>query len=100
MINSFAIDRAGFWQASPYPNIALDAFFNQAQFVELSESMRSVYEKSKASHTYNTDIERNKQCFNHNCFDQNIWAAVNALSSTEFLAALEDLIEVRVLTPT
>lgn len=99
VLNSIAIDRGGFWQASPYPNIALDAFFSQTQFVALAESMRNVYEKSKASHTYNTDIERNKQCFNHNSFDENIWEAVKALSSTEFLAALEDLLEVRGLIP-
>lgn len=99
VLDSVPIDRAGFWRASPYPNIALDAFFSQTQFVELSESMRNVYEKSKASHSYNTDIERNKQCFNNESFDQNIWEAVNALSSTEFLAALEDLLEVRGLIP-
>ena len=99
MLNSVAIDHDSFWQASPYPNIALDAFFKKPQFVEVAESMRSVYEKSKASHTYNTDIERNKQCFNHHSFDQNIWAAVEALSSSEFLAALEGLLEVRGLIP-
>jgi 2OG-Fe(II) oxygenase superfamily len=88
-----------FWAAAPYPHVALDDFFPGDFFAELSDSMRRVSEGAGASHSYNTDIERNKQCFSEESFDKNILAAADHLSGSEFLGFLESLLEVKGLIP-
>ena len=88
-----------FWAAAPYPHVALDDFFPAGFFSELSDSMRRVAERGGASHSYNTDIERNKQCFSEEVFDENIRGAADYLSGKEFLGTLESLLEVKGLIP-
>ena len=91
--------RHRFWQAEPYPHVALDGFFTADFFPRLSESMRRVSDAAGASHTYNTDIERNKQCFAEDAFDDNIRSAAHYLSGPTFLGYLEKLLEVEGLIP-
>lgn len=91
--------RQKFWAAAPYPHIALDGFFGSDFFSRLSSSMRLVSERTGASHSYNTDIERNKQCFSYESFDENIKLAAKHLSSGAFLTFLETLLEVQGLIP-
>lgn len=91
--------RRTFWAAAPYPHVALDDFFPAEFFGELAASMRRVSEAAGASHTYNTDIERNKQCFSEESFDRNIRKAAEYLSGGEFLGFLEGLLEVKGLIP-
>src|SRR5690242_13632235 len=91
--------RHRFWQAEPYPHVALDGFFTADFFARLSESMRRISDAAGASHTYNTDIERNKQCFAEDAFDDNIRNAAHYLSGPAFLGYLESLLEVKGLIP-
>lgn len=91
--------RERFWNAEPYPHVALDGFFQPEFFSQLSESMRRVSERAGASHTYNTDIERNKQCFGEDVFDENIRSAAYHLSGAGFLSYLGSLLDVDGLLP-
>jgi len=88
-----------FWRAEPYPHVAIDGFFPDDFFRRLSDSMRGVSERAGASHTYNTDIERNKQCFGEDSFDDNLRSAAQYLSGPAFLGFLEKLLEVEDLIP-
>jgi hypothetical protein len=88
-----------FWSAEPYPHVALDGFFQPDFFARLSDSMRRVADAAGASHAYNTDIERNKQCFAEDAFDENIRAAADHLAGPAFLGYLEQLLEVQGLIP-
>src|SRR5436190_5565653 len=94
-----SVTRERFWRAEPYPHVAIDGFFRDDFFRRLSDSMRRVSERAGASHTYNTDIERNKQCFGEDAFDENIRAAAQHLSGPAFLGYLESLLEVQGLIP-
>jgi Rps23 Pro-64 3,4-dihydroxylase Tpa1-like proline 4-hydroxylase len=91
--------REKFWAAEPYPHIAVDDFFRPDFFARLSHSMRQVSERGGASHSYNTDIERNKQCFAEQCFDDNLRRAAQYFSDRPFLSFLEMLLEVEGLIP-
>lgn len=91
--------RQSFWSAEPYPHVALDGFFPADFFARLSDSMRHVSERTAASHSYDTDIERSKQCFGEDAFDDNIRNAAQALSGPGFLSLLETLLEVKGLIP-
>lgn len=91
--------REQFWAAEPYPHIALDDFFPPEVFIRLSESMQRVSEGAGASDTYNTDIERNKQCFAEQSFDENLRSAAMYFSGEQFLSFLEVLLEVDGLIP-
>jgi Rps23 Pro-64 3,4-dihydroxylase Tpa1-like proline 4-hydroxylase len=91
--------REKFWRAAPYPHVALDDFFDARFFASLSASMQAIADQAPASHNYNSDIERNKQCFSENDFDANLSAAARYLSGPEFLAFLETLLEVKGLIP-
>jgi hypothetical protein len=92
------LDRAKFWNAAPYPHLAIDGFFDQTFFEHLSESMRLVSERGRASHQYNDEIQRNKQCFDNRSFDANIFKAVEHLSGS-LVTELEDLLDVKGLIP-
>jgi hypothetical protein len=81
------------------PHIALDGFFQSNFFAKLSVSMREVSERVGSSHSYNTDIERNKQCFSEESFDENIRSAAQQLSEGRFLAFLGSLLDVKGLIP-
>lgn len=91
--------REKFWAAAPYPHVALDGFFPAEFFTRLTDSMRRVSEGTRASHNYDTDIERKKQCFTEDAFDANLWEAARYLSGPRFLAFLETLLEVKGLIP-
>src|SRR6478609_6313253 len=91
--------RERFWSAEPYPHVAMDGFFPGDFFGRLSQSMQRVSEGAGASHTYNTDIERNKQCFAEGAFDDTLRAAAQYLSGPAFLGFLEKLLEVEGLIP-
>jgi hypothetical protein len=88
-----------FWQAEPYPHIDLDGFFEKRFFNELSDSMRTVAERTQPTWSSDTDIERKKVCFGAKDFDDNLKAATQALSRGRFLNYLEDLLEVKGLIP-
>ena len=92
-------DSERFWGAAPYPHVAIDDFFPPDFFARLSESMRQVSDRAGASHNYDTDIERKKQCFSEDAFDDNIRAAAQYLSGPAFLGYLESLLEVEGLIP-
>lgn len=91
--------RERFWSAAPYPHLALDGFFPPEFFTRLTESMRRVAERAGASHNYETDIERRKQCFSEDAFDDNLRAAAQHLSGPGFVGYLESLLEVEGLIP-
>jgi len=91
--------RETFWNAEPYPHVALDNFFPADFFARLTQSMQQVSERAQASHDYDTDIERKKQCFTEDAFDANLWEAARYLSGPSFIAYLETLLEVKGLVP-
>jgi hypothetical protein len=93
------LQRERFWAAAPYPHLALDGFFPPDFFGRLSQSMRQVSERAGASHNYDTDIERKKQCFSEDDFDDNLRAAADHLSGPGFLGYLESLLQVKGLIP-
>ena len=91
--------RQKFWAAEPYPHVALDGFFPAEFFGRLADSMRQVSERASASHNYDTDIERKKQCFTEDSFDADLWRAARYLSDPQFISFLETLLEVKGLIP-
>ncbi len=91
--------REQFWAAAPYPHVALDEFFPADFFAGLTASMQQVSAAARASHSYDSDIERKKQCFTEDAFDANIMKAARYLSGPQFLSYLETLLEVKGLIP-
>jgi hypothetical protein len=94
-----AESRRRFWQAEPYPHVALDGFFRDDFFSALSNSMRQVADRSKPTWSSETEIERKKVCFSVESFDDNLRRATELLSAGPFLAYLEGLLEVKGLIP-
>jgi Rps23 Pro-64 3,4-dihydroxylase Tpa1-like proline 4-hydroxylase len=91
--------REKFWRAEPYPHVALDNFFPADFFARLTRSMQEVAQRAQASHNYDSDIERKKQCFTEDAFDGNLWQAARYLSGPAFTSYLETLLEVTGLIP-
>lgn len=99
LLSTGADSKRRFWQAEPYPHIALDGFFEEGFFAALSDSMRAVADRSRPTWASETEIERKKVCFGAQDFDDNLKAATDALSRGRFLKYLEDLLEVQGLIP-
>jgi hypothetical protein len=91
--------RQAFWAAEPYPHVALDGFFPPDFFSRLSGSMQRVSERAAASHAYDSEIERRKQCFSEDDFDDTLRDAAQALAGPRFLGYLESLLDVKGLIP-
>lgn len=88
-----------FWQAEPYPHLAVDGLFSDQFFTALSDSMRKVAAKSVPTWTSETEIERKKVCFGADSFDDALRRATELLSSGPFLEFIGELLDVEGLIP-
>lgn len=92
-------EKRQFWQAKPYPHVAVDDFFDAGFFGALSESMKEVGARAAPTWTSETEIERKKVCFSAAAFDDNLRRATAILSGKDFVSYLEGLLGVEGLIP-
>ncbi len=80
-----------FWEASPFPHIVIDNFFNEKIADKLSEEFPS-YE-SDVWYQYDNAIEVKKACNNWNVFPPLTYKVFSYLNSSQFINQLEQNME-------
>jgi len=87
-----------FWTAKPFPYLIIDNFLPLEDYLALVQSLKQESGK-KAEKSFNTPVEKNKECFANDGLNPHLNNLVKELTSKEFLLQLRYLTGLTVINP-